>query len=175
METCTCFHSTKEGFKGYGNRTIPSSRGRVSIPPRKVSRSGPPGRIGGRSPVSIPPRKVSRHERACREGDGEGVSIPPRKVSRLRAWHCDKQKLPGFHSTKEGFKVFSQLDIHYPGNLFPFHQGRFQGRVCTMWTWGYILVSIPPRKVSRGGSVRHCGNLLNVSIPPRKVSRIRRI
>ena len=57
-------------------------------------------------------------------------------------------RLPGFHSTKEGFKA---------GPSAPAYR--------------QVLVSIPLRKVSRQLLVSDLGPLLRVSIPLRKVSR----
>ena len=55
--------------------------------------------------------------------------------------------------------------------MFPFHQGRFQGRKVTVYFSQRILVSIPPRKVSRNLRLPLHAPPPQVSIPPRKVSR----
>ena len=120
------FHQGRfQGTKGIGG-TVRGER--VSIPPRKVSRSGSPAATAPATPVSIPPRKVSRLHSAdlaagrktfpFHQGRFQGavlfpacaslssVSIPPRKVSRGTL----KRSSP-----RRAIK-------------FPFHQGRFQGR-----------------------------------------------
>ena len=121
------FHSTKEGFKelrrqeqdGRG-QVFPFHQGRFQGP--SASSFGPP------APVSIPPRKVSRDIRA-------GIY-----QNRWRSFHSTKEGFKAdsadgsipfavcFHSTKEGFKAPARRVELGGGLLFPFHQGRFQGR-----------------------------------------------
>ena len=83
-----------------------------------------------------------------------------------------RSALPDFHSTKEGFKGGPGCDrlalrwmISIPPRkvsrdlpnsallrrekIFPFHQGRFQGRKRSCLLSGAKEISIPPRKVSR--------------------------
>ena len=55
-----------------------------------------------------------------------------------------------FHSTKEGFKADAQYLETRKFQVFPFHQGRFQGTSTFRLARGVYAVSIPPRKVSRG-------------------------
>ena len=164
----------------------------VSIPPRKVSRPYLQKSYFFARFVSIPPRKVSRQGQV-RNGHADArVSIPPRKVSRSHLPKLLDGLVPGFHSTKEGFKgvlggegcrprsvsipprkvsriVFEPRSVHFGG--FPFHQGRFQGRCPRRSKKGRRRVSIPPRKVSRRPRGLCPAPEALVSIPPRKVSR----
>ena len=100
----------------------------------------------------------------------------------------------GFHSTKEGFKAGGHdqpppeggpvsiplrkvsrqcrsRSIAMRNALFPFHQGRFQGCNGSIVFLLSIVVSIPPRKVSREMFIVLLSLVGVVSIPPRKVSR----
>ena len=144
-----CFHSTKEGFKAgqhqhqcIGLESFHSTKEGFKGCSPSQGRTGP-------ARVSIPPRKVSRDSCATAFLWSASVSIPPRKVSR-RAVHLD--------AVEE--------------DLFPFHQGRFQGakskavRAKTKRSFHSTKEGFKVLKV------RLCGlKQREVSIPPRKVSR----
>ena len=59
------------------------------------------------------------------------VSIPPRKVSRCHTFANSTDTELCFHSTKEGFKGPLLGRPLLWEEVFPFHQGRFQGRSAT--------------------------------------------
>ena len=101
-----CFHSTKEGFKGRSAGAISSRRRTVSIPPRKVSR--------------LKHRGILIMKTICFHSTKEGFKVV--------GCTLDQPIGTGFHSTKEGFKVTCVLGSSRISDMFPFHQGRFQGR-----------------------------------------------
>ena len=121
------------------------------------------------------------------------VSIPPRKVSRAAVPLSYNAPIPCFHSTKEGFKVNSVVDLTLGYPVFPFHQGRFQGGMVPSGSFAPGCFHSTKEgfkggeeELKRGASIRfpfHQGRFqghsgcadrprsYRVSIPPRKVSR----
>ena len=145
-----CFHSTKEGFK---EPSLCCSRGRASsFHSTKEGFKGDAGRASQRERgVSIPPRKVSRMKH---EKNKFFINMFPFHQGRFQGQRQGGNKyplVPGFHSTKEGFKAGERESGACDARMFPFHQGRFQGSGPPDPRQSRRKVSIPPRKVSRLG------------------------
>ena len=143
--------------------------------------------------VSIPPRKVSR-KIADADAEVRRLQFPFHQGRFQGSAQLGEDTFRGsFHSTKEGFKAplaprhrpfrprFPFHQGRFQGGrreedalrdaVFPFHQGRFQGRAGIPSAGDVVVVSIPPRKVSRTNGRNVCRGDTRVSIPPRKVSR----
>ena len=166
------FHSTKEGFKACSARCDRTCRKIVSIPPRKVSRVAAKAKD-----------RIGRHRFPFHQGRFQGVkeycpfqkpsyvSIPPRKVSR-DAKGCYLPTIGNrFHSTKEGFKGDAGERHQQRADEFPFHQGRFQGRLDLNGIVGLNEFPFHQGRFQGANAGRARRDRPEVSIPPRKVSR----